>query len=506
MNPDGPALRFMGQTTTWRELHRRVCVLANGLSRRGVGTGHRVIIEMLNCTEFIESLLAINLLGAIAVPVNFRLSPPEIALLVADCQARVAITEPALSEILTAVRELQPSLERIIITGDTARSGTECYEDVLAEQGEPHAPADIPNDSTALIIYTSGTTGRSKGAMLTHVNLMSQAMNMLMINGVDLDNDVNFIGVPLFHIAGIGNVLNGLLLGIPTVIYPSGAFDAEELLDVIAAEKVSSLFLVPAQWQALCAAQHANPRSTWLRVLSWGAAPASKALLRQIAEAFPGTQILAAFGQTEMSPVTCALTATDASRKIGSVGKIIPTIAARVVNDDMTDVPIGDVGEIVYRGPTLMEGYWNDPEATAEAFAGGWFHSGDLVRQDNEGYVWVVDRKKDMIISGGENIYCPEVEHVLETHPAITEVAVIGRVDDKWGEVPIAVAAISEGTLALSDLRELMDQRLARYKHPKALAIVDALPRNAAGKVLKRELRARFGTASSPDAARLSAP
>ena len=180
-------------------------------------------------------------------------------------------------------------------------------------------------------------------------------------------------------------------------------------------------------------------------MLSWGAAPASDTLLRSMSETFPGTQILAAFGQTEMSPVTCMLLGDDAIRKLGSVGKVIPTVSARVVDDDMNDVPVGQVGEIVYRAPTLMDGYWNNPKATAEAFAGGWFHSGDLVRQDEEGYIWVVDRKKDMIISGGENIYCAEVENVLAGHPAIVEVAVIGRSHEKWGEVPVAVVGSARG-------------------------------------------------------------
>jgi fatty-acyl-CoA synthase len=222
-----------------------------------------------------------------------------------------------------------------------------------------------------------------------------------------------------------------------------------------------------------------------------------------MSEVFPGTQIHAAFGQTEMSPVTCMLLGDDAIRKLGSVGKVIPTVSARVVDDDMNDVPIGQVGEIVYRAPTLMDGYWNNQKATAEAFAGGWFHSGDLVRQDEEGYIWVVDRKKDMIISGGENIYCAEVENVLAGHPAIVEVAVIGRTHEKWGEVPVAVIvqrAVSENTLGLADLDEFLTERLARYKHPKHLEVVDALPRNPAGKVLKTELRSRFGAESLTDA------
>jgi fatty-acyl-CoA synthase len=187
----------------------------------------------------------------------------------------------------------------------------------------------------------------------------------------------------------------------------------------------------------------------------------------------------------------------DAIRKLGSVGKVIPTVAARIVDDNMNDVPVGEVGEIVYRAPTLMAGYWNKPHATAEAFAGGWFHSGDLVRSDDEGYIWVVDRKKDMIISGGENVYCAEVENVLAGHPAIIEVAVIGRPDERWGEVPVAVAAVSE-ELRLEDLAGFMDEHLARYKQPKFLEIVDALPRNPAGKVLKTQLRALFGGSGTP--------
>lgn len=191
----------------------------------------------------------------------------------------------------------------------------------------------------------------------------------------------------------------------------------------------------------------------------------------------------------------------DAIRKRGSVGKVIPTVAARVVDENMNDVPVGEVGEIVYRAPTLMAGYWNNPEATAEAFAGGWFHSGDLVRADSDGYIWVVDRKKDMIISGGENIYCAEVENVLAAHPAIVEVAVIGRAHPKWGgEVPVAVAAISAAELRLEQLEEFLTERLARYKHPKGgLEIVDALPRNPAGKVLKTELRIRFSASPGTD-------
>lgn len=493
MQPDAPALRFVGNTMTWADLRRRVAALAGALSGRGVGFGDRVMILMLNRTEFVESVLAANMIGAIAVPLNFRLTPTEIAVLVEDCVAHVMLTEAALAPVAIGVRNIQPLLSVIVVAGGSSQDSVFGYEDLLNEAGDVHEPVDIPNDSPALIMYTSGTTGRPKGAVLTHANLTGQAMTALYTSGANINSDVGFVGVPLFHIAGIGNMLTGLLLGLPTVIYPLGAFDPGQLLDVLEAEKVTGIFLVPAQWQAVCTEQQARPRDLRLRVLSWGAAPAPDALLRQMSATFPETQILAAFGQTEMSPVTCMLLGEDAIAKRGSVGRVIPTVAARVVDQNMNDVPVGEVGEIVYRAPTLMSCYWNNPEATAEAFAGGWFHSGDLVRMESDGYVWVVDRKKDMIISGGENIYCAELENVLASHPDIAEVAVIGRADEKWGEVPIAVAAVTNDDLRIEDLGEFLTDRLARYKHPKALEIVDALPRNPAGKVLKTELRLRYG-------------
>ncbi|MFB1296444.1 fatty-acid--CoA ligase FadD5 [Mycobacterium sp. pW049] len=516
MQPDATALRFLGKTTTWAELDRRVTALAGFLHERGVGFGDRVLVLMLNRTEFLEAVLATNKLGAIAVPVNFRMTPPEIAFLVSDCAAEVVVTESVLAKVATAVREIDATLATVVVAGGSSEEGVFDYDEALAE-GSAVSPekvtVDIPNDSPALIMYTSGTTGKPKGAVLTHTNLTGQVMTLLFTNGADINHDIGFIGVPFFHIAGVGSIVSGLLLGRPTVLYPLGAFDPNELLDVLQEEKVTGIFLVPAQWQAVCAAQQANPRELKLRFLSWGAAPASDTLLKQMSQTFPGAQILAAFGQTEMSPVTCMLLGDDAIRKLGSVGKVIPTVSARIVDEEMNDVPIGQVGEIVYRAPTLMEGYWNNPEATAEAFAGGWFHSGDLVRQDDEGYIWVVDRKKDMIISGGENIYCAEVENVLAAHPDIVEVAVIGRAHDKWGEVPVAVAvlrsslgATSGQSLALADLEQFLGDRLARYKHPKALEIVDALPRNPAGKVLKTELRTRFGADDSIDARESSTP
>ncbi|MDO3647895.1 fatty-acid--CoA ligase FadD5 [Nocardia mangyaensis] len=495
-NPDGPALRFLGKTTTWGELHTRVQRLADALARRGVAPGDRVMILMLNNTEYIESVFAINTLGAIAVPVNFRLTPPELVYQVNDSGSAVIITDAVLAPLAAAVSAATETLRTRIVVGVPTGDGALGYEDLLAEDGAAHEPRDVPEDSAALIMYTSGTTGNPKGAVLTHLNMQAQALTCIRAMRYGPD-DIAFCASPLFHIAGLGSVASCFVLGSLTVIHPLKAFDATEILDAWEAERATSVFLVPAQWQIVCADPTVAQRDLRLRVISWGAAPASDTVLRAMAETFPNALNVAVFGQTEMSPITCVLDGEDAIRKLGSVGKPIPTIATRIVDDEGNDVAPGEIGEIVYRGPTLMREYWNNPRATADAFAGGWFHSGDLVRADEEGFVYVVDRKKDMIISGGENIYCAEVENVLFAHPRIREAAVIGRADEKWGEVPVAVVAVEDDQeIGLADLESHLNAHLARYKHPKALVVVDALPRNAGGKVVKHELRKLHGSAA----------
>jgi fatty-acyl-CoA synthase len=253
--------------------------------------------------------------------------------------------------------------------------------------------------------------------------------------------------------------------------------------------------MVPVQWQLALAEQRARPRALKLRYLWWGAAPASETLLRALVDTFPEAEVCAVFGQTEMSPVTCALSGADALRKFGSVGRVVRTVAARVVDPDGVDVPVGEVGEIVYRGPNVMAGYWNNLDATRAAFAGGWFHSGDLVRMDEEGFVYIVDRAKDMIISGGENIYSVEVENAVAAHPDVTEVAVLGKPDPRWGETVVAFVQLRPGApeLTVAALSEFLTAHIARYKHPRMLEVLDALPRNPAGKITKPVLRSRLG-------------
>lgn len=490
MKPDAPAFRFLGETTTWKQTSDRMEAFAAALARRGVGFGDRVLLLTLNRPEVVISVFGINRIGAIAVPINVRLTPPEIAYIVDDADADILIVEAPLAPLVGAVAQATDRIRRVIVIGD-AGEGQESWADLVAEDpGDFQAP-DVPEDTTCLIMYTSGTTGRPKGAMLDHGNLFAQALTLLRVNETFDESDVAFMTAPLFHIAGLGSISPNFVIGIPTVIHPLGAFNAGELIDAWERERATIVFNVPQQWQVICADPSIPARDLHLRIISWGAAPASDTLLHTMADRFPHAMNVAVFGQTEMSPITCALRGEDSLRKLGSVGKPIPTLQYRVVDDDMNDVEPGQVGEILYRGPNMMSGYWRKPEETAEAFQGGWFHSGDLVRQDEEGFVWVVDRKKDMIISGGENVYCAEVENVLAGHPRVLEAAIYGRADERWGEVPVAAVALRpEQELTIDELQEWLSDKLARFKQPKALVVLPALPRNAAGKVNKVALRA----------------
>jgi len=497
--PDQPAFRFQGRTTTWGRLRDRVRALADAFSRRGVRPGDRVAVLMGNRPEFVETVLAANRLGAVAVPLNFRLTGPEASYILGDAGARLLVVDDLTAGLGRDTVALNAEPLVTVVVGGAGWEGTEDFEALIAEEGEPAPAVDVPEDTPALIMYTSGTTGRPKGAVLTHQNLQGQALTIIRAFQLHGEGEINLVASPMFHIGAIGSIVPLILIGGTLVVLPSGAFDSGQVLDLIEGEGITSAFLVPTQWQALCADPTVAGRDlSALRVTSWGAAPASDTLLRRMAEVFPGALNVAVFGQTEMSPVTCVLEGKDALRKLGSVGKPIPTVAARVVDREMNDVPPGAVGEIVYRGPTLMEGYWQNPDATAEAFSGGWFHSGDLVRVDDEGFVYVVDRAKDMIISGGENVYCAEVENVLAGHPAIREVSVVGRPHPKWGETPVAVVALRapRGSLDIGELRSWASQYLARYKLPTALIVTDALPRNASGKVVKDSLRQQAGLAS----------
>ena len=498
LRPDRVAYRFEGIDRTFGALDERVNRLANALAERGLGRGDRVATLMTNRLEVVEAYLAAAKLGARCVPVNFRLVPDEISYILSDCEATALVVDAGLAATARSVRRVvgDPKV-CFVASGDPAEagSGAEGYEEVLAASS-PDAPGLVVSESEdAFIMYTSGTTGRPKGAVLSHFNLFLNTLNMISYMGVSGDDEVWLSGLPLFHIGGLNGILPYLLLGGTSVILPSGQFDADQVVGLLEHEQVTGCYLVPTQWQQVCAVPGIKDRDLALRRISWGASVAPPSVLQAMADTFPGVPNFNAFGQTEMSSVTCVLRGEDAVRKMGSVGTPVGNVEVRIVDSEMRDVGTDEVGEIVYRGPTVLQRYWNRPEATAEAFEGGWFHSGDLVRRDEEGYIYVVDRKKDMIISGGENIYCAEVEAVIDAHPEVLEVALIGIPDPKWVETPRAIIVPRNPARppAAADIIDWCRERLASYKKPTSVVIIDQLPRNASGKVLKTQLRTDFG-------------
>ncbi|MGV0806576.1 long-chain-fatty-acid--CoA ligase [Mycolicibacterium setense] len=490
LTPHRAAFVFEGVPTTWADLRRRVSALAGALTDWGVGRGDRVAVLMSNRPEFMETILAANAIGAIAVPVNFRLSADEVRFILADSGAVALAADADLATLASEVRDALTGPAVLLVSGvENGRF------DALVAGPARERHIEVGELDPALIMYTSGTTGRPKGAVLTHLNLAVQTQTMIRCWRLYREDEINLCSTPMFHIGAIGAIAPMIAMGTTTVIMPSGKFDPEAMLDTLERERITHVFMVPAQWQAVVDVPGAGRRAARLRVMSWGAAPATVTLLERMAEAFPGVQNVSTFGQTEMSPTATVLDGEDAIHKIGSVGRPVPAVNIRIVDDEMSDVPCGEVGEIVYRGPGVMQGYWNLPEATAEAFAGGWFHSGDLVRQDEDGFLYVVDRKKDMIISGGENIYCAEVENVLAAHPAIADVAVVAAPHEKWGETPAAVVVPRDpgAPPSFDEITAWCQARLAPYKKPTQLHLLDALPRNASGKVLKPVLRQQMG-------------
>ncbi|WP_170970218.1 AMP-binding protein [Nocardioides jishulii] len=389
MRPDDPALRHRGVSTTWAQLAERFLRGAAGLQERGVAEGDRVALLTLNHPWFVEAVFAANSLGAMAVPLNFRLAPPELDHILGDSTPSAVFVDAMLLPLLKAA-PASASIGTVVVIGEADLSAEAphvvAYEQFLAAQPPIELP-DVSEEAVALIMYTSGTTGHPKGAMLSHRNMQVQALTCIRAMGMVDETDVGFLTAPFFHIAGLGSVVANIVVGVPTVIHPLGAFDPAEVLDAYEAEGATIVFNVPMQWDLLCSQPDIDQRDLKLRIISWGAAPASDTTLREMAEKFPDALNVAVFGQTETSPITCVLRGEDSLRKLGSVGQPIPTIQYRVVDPLMNDVATGEVGEIVYRGPTVTQGYWNKPDATAEAFAGGWFHSGDLVKQDEEGFV-----------------------------------------------------------------------------------------------------------------------
>lgn len=472
---------------TYRDLRDRVAAVAGGMRAHGVGRGDRVAILSINRAEYIEALFAAAWLGAMVVPLNWRLTASELAFQVGDSQPALLIVDSELRELAEGIRA-QP--EARSIRGYVAFDGerpTPPWARTYATLREKTSPAPEGQfDDPFLIMYTSGTTGRPKGAILTQGTQLWNSVNIGSAINLVAD-DVTLNALPMFHTGGIGLlVLPSIHAGATAVL--QRRFDADDTVRLIERHGVTAMLGVPAMYLSLLQSEAFRRADLGRMRFSCGGAPCPLTIIEAFRER--GLMFQQGYGLTETAPTCLLVPASDAHRKAGSAGKATMHAEVRVVDDNGRDVPAGGVGEVWTRGPNLFTGYWRRPEATAEAFEDGWFKTGDLARIDDEGFIYIVDRKTDMIISGGENIYPAEVEDVLYRHPAVADVAIVGVPHDRWGEVPQAIVVIRSGqTLAAEELIGFCEGRLARYKVPRSVVFTDVLPRNAAGKVLKRVLR-----------------
>ncbi|MGV4981007.1 o-succinylbenzoate--CoA ligase [Streptomyces sp. NRAIS4] len=482
--PHRTALIHGDHSTDYRTLHTRVTRLAHALRARGVRRGDRIAHLGPNHPAYLETLFAAGTLGAVFVPLNTRLTGPEIAYQLADSGAKALVHGPAHAGLVAGLPD-STGVRTYIETGDA-------YEQALASASDEPIDEPVTLDDTCVIMYTSGTTGRPKGAMLTHGNLTWNAVNVL------VDHDLTageraLVSAPLFHTAGLNMLTLPVLLKGGTCVLVE-AFDPERTFELIERHRITFMFGVPTMFDRI--ARHprwAGADLSSLRILTCGGSPVPTPLIAAYQER--GLTFLQGYGMTEAAPGTLFLDAEHAVAKAGSAGVPHFFSDVRVVRPDLTQVDVGETGEVVVRGPHVMPGYWGLPEETQAAFADGWFRSGDAARVDEDGYVYIVDRIKDMIISGGENIYPAEIEDILLAHPGIAECAVIGVPDDTWGEVPRAVVVPAAGAeLDPDELLASLSGRLAKYKIPKSVVVAAELPRTASGKLLKSRVRHRYGT------------
>jgi fatty-acyl-CoA synthase len=496
--PDALAIRYAGRTLTYAGLDDRVRRLARALRGLGTGPGSRVAYLGPNHPAFLETMFATWSAGAIFVPLNMRLAGPELAYQLADCGAALLVYAPEQAAVVADIRGAAgrgpagggPGFRHFVALARPA-AGDHDYERLLA--GPPAEPVDLPVslDDPGLIMYTSGTTGRAKGATLTHGNITWNAINVV----VDADfraDEVALVVAPLFHTAALNMLcLPTMLKGGSVLIEP--AFDPARVLELIARYRVTSMFGVPAIYDAIAAIPGwADADTSSLRMLLCGGAPVPDATIRRYTSR--GLTFIQGYGMTETSPGALLLDAEHALAKAGSAGVPHFFTDVRVVGPDGAQAGPGERGEIIVAGPNVMPGYWGQPDASAAVLADGWLHSGDVGTADEDGYVSVVDRIKDVIISGGENIYPAEVENALLSHPAVAECGVIGTPDGRWGEVGRAVVVLRAGESASeADILGFLEGRLARYKIPKSVHFATGLPRTATGKILKKQLRETHG-------------
>jgi acyl-CoA synthetase (AMP-forming)/AMP-acid ligase II len=493
VNPDGEAFAYLGRAWTWSQWNDRVRRLTGALKSLGIGRGDVVSFLDKNHPACVELTLAASSLGAANAIINFRLAGAEVDYAVNDSGATVLLVGSELMPVVDEIRDRLPHVERVIELTPDGADGDE-YEALLAAAEPTGRDPEVEPDDVCLVMYSSGTTGRPKGVALTQNNMITHTLNAHDGWGFD-DGDKNMVSMPLFHVGGSSYVLFGIHDGVASVMTrdPDGASLAGAIM-----QGANRTFLVPAVLaQVLQSGDDAIKLFGRLKTYCYGAAPMPMPLLRAAIKAWPDTDFIQVYGLTEVCGVITHLM-PDAHRdeehpeRLVSAGQCIPGTEVKVVDPGSEEeVATGEPGELWFRTPQLMKGYLNRPEATAQVITeDGWFRTGDMGKVDADGFVYVEDRLKDMIISGGENIYSPEVERVLAEHPVVAEVAIIGVPDDRWGEAVKAVVSLKPDAEATEqELIGWCREQLAAFKCPKSVDVLEALPRNPTGKILKRDLR-----------------
>ncbi|WP_420751331.1 long-chain-fatty-acid--CoA ligase [Rhodococcus sp. O3] len=489
------ALRYADADLTYADLEDRTGRLAAVLANGGVGPGDRVAYVGLNSPAFLTTLLASLRIGAVFVPVNFRLAEPELRTVLDRSGSVALIAEPGHRDVVDAVRDAVAVKRYLLVDDDPAvpvagdADGWELWSPALAEAAPTNQVVAGRFDDPAILMFTSGTTGIPKGVVLTYGNIWWNSVNV----DTRLDarrGDVTYASAPLFHVGALNSFVVRTIVRGGTVVLRR-TFDPAEFLADLVHYQVNSMFVVPAMLAGLSRVPGVFEADlSHLRSIVVAGAPVPPALIREFAD--HGIWLQQAWGLTETAPFATHLPVERTLDKIGSAGIPMPYTQVRVV-DAVSNLPVapGVSGEIVVRGPNVTPGYWENPEATASAFdEEGWFHSGDIGYFDDEGYLFIVDRLKDMVISGGENVYPAEVERVLANMPGVADVAVVGVPDEKWGEIVVAVVSLDDDVeITLEDVREFAALQLARYKLPQRLRIIDRVPRNASGKLEKVAIR-----------------
>ncbi|WP_025745884.1 long-chain-fatty-acid--CoA ligase [Kallotenue papyrolyticum] len=493
LHPRRIALTTPERNYSYGDLNRAANQAAHGLRALGLREGDRIGILALNDPRFLTLLFAAGKLGVVVVALNYRLSVPELAYQIADSGVGVLFVGEEQAEMIDALRE-QTGVERVFVLSDAARAHARAYHELIAGQPDDEPDAPLPWDRPLLMVYTSGTTGKPKGAVLTHANQFWNAINDIVPLRLTAD-DVAITLLPLVHVGGIGLFTLPILLLGGRVVLPR-RFEPEEALRLIERERVTVVMGVPAIFQMLLA----SPRfdATDLSSVRFFYNGGDRCPL-EVVEAFKrrGLAFGGGYGLTETSPTAFMMEPEDFARgttRLGFIGKPALFTEAQLRTPDGHRAAPGEVGEIWVRGPNVFGGYWQQPEATAQAFAEGWFRTGDLAVQDEDGLTYVVGRSKEMFKSGGLNVYPAEVEAVLSQHPAVREVCVIGVPDPQWNEVGRAIVALQPGAQATAEeLLAWCDGKLARYKIPRSVVFVEALPRNTLGKINRGDLQQQYG-------------